>query len=79
VKHISTARLGSEQWEALVESTCLASFILDMMLNAQTSHGGRLFDEAVLAKARQRVIEGPPDLIEFECVWSALTSCSPDT
>ena len=52
VRHISTARLGPEAWEQLLETSCLLQQILaDMLLS-------ELFTSADLAKARRRGIEG---------------------
>ena len=58
VKHVSTARLSLEQWEMLLETSCLLQQILDDMEAATADDGTKLFQPADLAKARRRAVEG---------------------
>ena len=62
VKHVASARLGTEAWEALLESSCLADYILHSMAAAKHDNGDAVFDAASLEKARKRCVEGPLSL-----------------
>lgn len=58
VKHIATARLSAEQWEQLVESSCLLQHILDEMKAATHDDGTPVFPPASMEKAERRSVEG---------------------
>ena len=51
VRHISTARFSVEQWEQLLESTCLMHEVLREMTNKLQDDGSFLFERAQIAKA----------------------------
>ncbi|CAE7769661.1 unnamed protein product, partial [Symbiodinium necroappetens] len=58
VKHIATARLGVEQWEQLVESSCLLQHVLEEMHAATHDDGTPIFPPASIEKAERRSVEG---------------------
>ena len=58
VKHVTTARLNVEQWEMLVETSCLLAHILDEMGSARAEDGSPVFGLGDVERARRRAIEG---------------------
>ena len=58
VRSLSTARCTAEQWELMLETSCLAHQLLEDMKAAKDDAGAALFREADIAKARQRALEG---------------------
>ncbi|CAE7316153.1 unnamed protein product, partial [Symbiodinium sp. CCMP2456] len=54
VRQLSTARATSEQWELMLESSCLLHQLLEDMKAAKDAAGAALFADADVAKARQR-------------------------
>ncbi|CAE7407664.1 unnamed protein product, partial [Symbiodinium necroappetens] len=63
VRSLSTARCTAEQWELMLETSCLAHQLLEDMKAAKDDAGAALFREADIAKARQRALEGHRDCI----------------
>lgn len=63
VRQLSTARATSEQWELMLESSCLLRQLLEDMKAAKDAAGAALFADADIAKARQRALEGRRDCI----------------
>ena len=58
VRHVSTARLTLEQWEGLVETSCLLHQVLEEMEKAALDDGTKIFPPDAVAKAQRRAIEG---------------------
>ncbi|CAE7762057.1 hypothetical protein AK812_SmicGene34282 [Symbiodinium microadriaticum] len=52
VRSLSTARCTAEQWELMLETSCLAHQLLEDMKAAKDDAGAALFREADIAKAR---------------------------
>ena len=61
VRHISTARLATEAWEMLLETSCLMFHVLEEMATAKDEAGNFVFSPQAVEKARQRGVEGRPD------------------
>ena len=58
VKNLATARCSPEQWEMMLETSCLLHQLLEDMKAATDAVGAPIFRPDDVSKARQRALEG---------------------